>query len=118
MLEIRAQEKIKGVWTNLEIPELLSERVAAMSAMAGRDVVIEIKTSVGRTFLCGSDQTMAVMRKAHPTGRIVMGIRDAHDMLEYAPDKFCTTIQVFSKPEDVAVVFPPKQGWAKPAEAQ
>jgi hypothetical protein len=114
MLKIAAKMRVGNVYQDLDVPEALTARVAFLLTLVGTDSVVDIQTTAGRTFLCGSEEMMTVMTKAHPTGKIIMSCEDAHKMIEYCPETFCTTIQLFSSPELAKLVFPDKpadKGW-------
>jgi hypothetical protein len=116
MLEITIKEKEGTDWIDCEVPDALTEKIITMKTYAGKEAVIQIKTDKMVTFLCGTQNMVNVMRKAHPHGKVIMGIEDAYNMVQYAPDVLLTTIQCFWTPAQIATVFPEKpvvdkKGW-------
>lgn len=122
MLTVEASQKIDGIWYPITIPETLSERIAAMKALAGFDCIIKLKTSATMTFLCGTNEMVEAMQKKYPDN-VSMAVEDAVNGLEHAPLHFLVAIQAFCTDSDVKTVFPEvndgSKGWdhLKPKEA-
>jgi hypothetical protein len=121
MLEIKVSTKVNGAWTDLPVPEALTEKIAMLTELAGSESVIKITTSQTTHFLCGTEeirQSMAKVQanKVPPGAAVCMTMTDAHKMIEHDPEKYCFSIQLFSTKEHVVEMFPPMpagKGWVK-----
>lgn len=117
MLKITTRIRIDDAWEDIVTPDALSERIAMMEEMAGKDVVIKVETSNTELFLCGTEalaQTMAKVKK----DCVCMTLTEAHKNIEHNTEAFCVAIGVFSCKKDVDKLFPKAEGWDHLKEAQ
>ena len=122
MLTVDIKTMNNGAWSDIVVPEALTERINLIKTFAGTPTIIKIKTDKMESYLCGTPELLEQIRnKAKGAiGKHFMEIDDAHTAIEYGTDMFIKTIQAFCYEKDVEKVFPekPAQGWVRPVQQE